>query len=167
MLQAFRSFRFAWRSVAGASPRSFASVDASFPSSSTASAPTREGRKRVGFRLNLTCKPELLEEYKLAHQRVWPEMQVALRDSGWHNYSLFLGPDGVMFGYFEADEGLQDSLDRMGSKAINETWQDAMKKFAPDADAAGLDSATVRAMENILSSKFSCFLFFVFLPCCM
>ena len=150
MLQTFRSIRsirFGWRSVAGgASPRPFASVDAPFPSSSTAGAPTRAGRKRVGFRLDLTCKPGLLGEYKLAHQKVWPEMQVALRDSGWHNYSLFLGPDGVMFGYFEADEGLQDSLERMGSQAINKTWQDAMKKFAPDADSAALDSTTVRAV---------------------
>ena len=116
---------------------------AEFPSTSTAAAPTREGRKRIGFQFRLTCKPELLQQYKDAHTKVWPEMQEALRRSGWHNYSLFLGSDGLMFGYFEADRSFQESLDRMGSEAINATWQDAMKIFVPDVDPDDVDAATV------------------------
>jgi L-rhamnose mutarotase len=123
--------------------RGLATGKAKFPSSSTAPAPTAEGRRRIGFRVRLTCKPELLEKYKEAHKSVWPDMQDALRRSGWHNYSLFLGDDGVMFGYFEADTTFNDSLDNMGKEAINKTWQDAMKVFVPDVDPLNVGAATV------------------------
>ena len=56
---------------------------------------------RVGFLLKV--KPERLEEYKERHRTVWPEMLEALRETGWHNYSLFLRPDGLLFGYVEVD----------------------------------------------------------------
>ena len=38
----------------------------------------------------LQVRPDRLDEYVERHRRVWPEMLHALRDSGWHNYSLFL-----------------------------------------------------------------------------
>ena len=44
--------------------------------------------QRVCFVLQV--KPERLEEYKERHRSVWPEMQAALRETGWSNYSLFL-----------------------------------------------------------------------------
>jgi len=34
----------------------------------------------------LQVKPERLEEYKGRHRQVWPEMQTALRETGWGNY---------------------------------------------------------------------------------
>ena len=42
--------------------------------------------QRVSFVLQV--KPERIEEYKELHRRVWPEMQAALRETGWSNYSL-------------------------------------------------------------------------------
>ena len=114
---------------------------AEFPSDNTAGAPTANGRRRVGFQLKLNCKPELLEDYKDSHTKVWPEMQEALRRCGWHNYSLFLGPEGVMFGYFETEHDLDTALTKMGAEAINEVWQNAHKKYAPDTD-------TVRFLES-------------------
>ena len=39
-------------------------------------------------------KPEKIEEYKAHHKAVWPDMLAALRKTGWHNYSLFMRPDG-------------------------------------------------------------------------
>ena len=44
--------------------------------------------KRIAFCLKV--KSECLEEYCQRHREVWPEMQQALRETGWHNYSLFL-----------------------------------------------------------------------------
>ena len=52
--------------------------------------------QRVGFMLKV--KPEHVAEYKRHHENVWPEMQAALSRSGWHNYSLFIRPDGLVFG---------------------------------------------------------------------
>ena len=66
--------------------------------------------QRVGFILKV--KQELLEEYKGTHKNVWPEMQQALRDAGWKNYSLFAREDGTLFGYLETED-FQKSLAAM------------------------------------------------------
>ena len=83
--------------------------------------------KRVGFLLKV--KEELLEEYKEHHEAVWPEMQEALRRTGWHNYSLFARGDGLLFGYFEAEESFAASLEGMSKEAINEKWQSMMSPY--------------------------------------
>ncbi len=46
----------------------------------------------------LKVRPERVEEYRARHARVWPELQDALRETGWKNYSLFLRPDGLLVG---------------------------------------------------------------------
>jgi L-rhamnose mutarotase len=48
-----------------------------------------------------------------ADGRVWPEMLDALRDAGWHNYSLFLREDGLLFGYFETPVDLATAQQAM------------------------------------------------------
>lgn len=83
--------------------------------------------KRVGFLLKV--KENMLDEYKKRHEAVWPEMLDALRRTGWHNYSLFLREDGLLFGYFEAQESFQASLDGMNEEEVNTKWQDAMAPF--------------------------------------
>jgi len=88
--------------------------------------------KRVGFLLKV--KPDMIEEYKKHHEAVWPEMLDALRRTGWHNYSLFMRDDGLLFGYFEAAEDFQASLDGMAREEINTKWQEFM---APYFEALG------------------------------
>lgn len=83
--------------------------------------------KRVGFLLKV--KADRLEEYKEHHKAVWPEMLDALRRNGWHNYSLFLRDDGLLFGYFEAAESFQASLDGMAEEEINLKWQEFMGPY--------------------------------------
>lgn len=48
--------------------------------------------QRVGFILKVDR--DRVEEYKRRHQSVWPEIEEALRRSGWRNYSLFIRDDG-------------------------------------------------------------------------
>jgi len=83
--------------------------------------------KRVGFLLKV--KEDMLEEYKKRHEAVWPEMLDALRRTGWHNYSLFMREDGLLFGYFETPESFQAALDGMAEEEINAKWQDYMAPF--------------------------------------
>ncbi|MBN1811174.1 MAG: L-rhamnose mutarotase [Anaerolineae bacterium] len=83
--------------------------------------------RRVGFLLKV--KEDMLDEYKERHEAVWPEMLDALCRTGWHNYSLFMREDGLLFGYFEAAESFQASLDGMAEEEINAKWQDAMAPF--------------------------------------
>lgn len=79
--------------------------------------------QRVGFLLKV--KQDRIEEYREAHKSVWPEMLQALRESGWHNYSLFLRPDGMLFGYLET-ENFDEALARMAERDINLRWQKEM-----------------------------------------
>ncbi|MEQ8671587.1 MAG: L-rhamnose mutarotase [Aggregatilineales bacterium] len=83
--------------------------------------------KRVGFLLQV--KKDKLEEYKKHHENVWPEMLDALRRTGWHNYSLFLRDDGLLFGYFEAEKSLEASIEGMASEEINLKWQEFMGPY--------------------------------------
>ncbi len=87
---------------------------------------------RIGFQFKV--KADKITEYKQAHTTVWPEMLAALRRSGWHNYSLFLRDDGLVFGYFETPHDFQTALDSMASEPINDKWQTFM---APFIDAGG------------------------------
>jgi L-rhamnose mutarotase len=82
--------------------------------------------QRVCFVLQV--KPERLAEYKERHKTVWPDMQQALRETGWGNYSLFLRPDGMLVGYVETDD-FQKSLDGMAAREVNARWQKAMGEF--------------------------------------
>ncbi len=88
--------------------------------------------KRIGFLFKV--KPERLEEYKAYHQAVWPDMLAALRRTGWHNYSLFVREDGLVFGYFETPESLQAAQAGMEKEEINARWQAFM---APYFEALG------------------------------
>ena len=70
--------------------------------------------KRVGFLLKV--REDKIPEYKAHHQNVPPDMLDALRRRGWRNYSLFMRPDGLLFGYFEADESFAASLAGMSGE---------------------------------------------------
>ncbi len=82
--------------------------------------------QRVGFVLKV--KANRLEEYKQRHEAVWPEMLAALRETGWHNYSLFLRADGLLFGYLETPN-FEQALAGMAKKEINTRWQAEMAPF--------------------------------------
>ena len=84
---------------------------------------------RVCFTLRV--KRDRLEEYKARHREVWPEMQEALRRTGWHNYSLFLRDDGLLIGYVETPN-FPAALAGMAVEPVNARWQAEMKDFFED-----------------------------------
>ncbi len=88
--------------------------------------------KRVGFQFKV--RADRLADYKEQHKSVWPEMLQALREAGWHNYSLFLRPDGLIFGYFETEESLSAAQAKMAASEVNTRWQQFMAPFT-DANA--------------------------------
>ena len=83
--------------------------------------------KRIGFILKV--RQELIDEYKGQHRSVWPEMLAALKVSGWHNYSLFMRDDALLFGYFETPDSLASAQAAMEQTDINERWQTAMSPY--------------------------------------
>jgi L-rhamnose mutarotase len=76
----------------------------------------------------LQVKPERLEEYKERHRQVWPEMQAALRETGWSNYSLFLRDDGLLVGYLETED-FESVRAGMAQREVNHRWQREMADF--------------------------------------
>lgn len=82
--------------------------------------------QRVAFKLKV--RPEMLEEYKRRHREVWPEMLQALRETGWHNYSLFMEPDGTLFGYLETPD-FERARTEMEKREVNARWQREMAPF--------------------------------------
>jgi L-rhamnose mutarotase len=76
----------------------------------------------------LQIRPDRLAEYVERHQSVWPEMQDALRATGWRNYSLFLRTDGLLIGYVESDD-LAASQAAMEALDVNTRWQSQMAEF--------------------------------------
>src|SRR5436853_5046837 len=88
--------------------------------------------KRIGFQFNV--RPDRLAEYREHHKNVWPEMLDALHATGWHNYTLFMREDGLIFGYFETEKDLATAQAKMAAREINTRWQEFMSSFM-DADA--------------------------------
>jgi L-rhamnose mutarotase len=82
--------------------------------------------ERVCFLLRV--RPDRLDEYRERHRAVWPDMLQALSETGWHNYSLFLRPDGLLVGYLETDD-LDAALAGMQEREVNARWQSDMAPF--------------------------------------
>lgn len=101
--------------------------------------------KRVGFLLKV--KEEKIDEYKKHHEAVWSEMLEALRRNGWHNYSLFMGEDGLLFGYFETPDSFQTALDGMANEEINAKWQEFMAPYFEDLGGKHADEMMVELEE--------------------
>jgi L-rhamnose mutarotase len=91
-------------------------------------------------------KPERLAEYTERHERVWPDMLAALREAGWHNYSLFLTGDGLLVGYLETPD-YQAALDRMARTEVNARWQRDMAPYFTELDGRAPDQGFRRIDE--------------------
>ena len=101
--------------------------------------------KRVGFLLKV--RQDMLEEYRQHHRRVWPEMLDALRRNGWRNYALFAREDGLLFGYFEAEEDFAASLAGMSKEDVNNRWQEFMGPFFEIPEGAHPDQMMLELEE--------------------
>lgn len=100
--------------------------------------------QRVCFQLQV--RQELLEEYAARHAQVWPELLEALATNGWHNYSLFLRPDGLLIGYFETPS-LEDAVAGMQATDVNARWQAEMAPYFVDLGEARPDTGFVQLAE--------------------
>jgi L-rhamnose mutarotase len=99
---------------------------------------------RVCFQLQV--RPDRLDEYVARHRAVWPEMLRALKDAGWHNYSLFVREDGLLIGYVET-ESLEAAQAAMAATEVNARWQAQMSDYFVDLGDARPDTGFVRLQE--------------------
>jgi L-rhamnose mutarotase len=106
---------------------------------------TEQIMKRVGFILKV--RKDKIPEYKKHHEAVWPEMKEALRRTGWHNYTLFMRDDGLVFGYFEAPESLQASVAAMAKEDVNLQWQRFMAPYFEEPGESRADETLLELTE--------------------
>jgi L-rhamnose mutarotase len=88
----------------------------------------------------LQVRPDRLDEYRQRHRAVWPDMLQALRDTGWHHYSLHLRDDGLLVGYVECDD-LAAAQAAMAATEVNARWQAEMAPFFTGLDGRGPDES--------------------------
>lgn len=100
--------------------------------------------ERVCFLLQV--KKDRLEEYKERHRAVWPDMLEALRETGWHNYSLYLRDDGLLVGYLETPD-LKKAVEGMSKREVNARWQSSMAPFFENLNGVGPDEGFLRLEE--------------------
>lgn len=91
-------------------------------------------------------KADRVEEYKLRHRSVWPEMLDALRETGWRNYSLFLREDGLLFGYVEVED-LDAAVAAMSQREVNARWQAEMAPFFERIEGRRPDESFIQLEE--------------------
>jgi L-rhamnose mutarotase len=92
--------------------------------------------QRVCFLLKV--RADKIDEYRRRHAAVWPEMLDALRQTGWHNYSLFLRPDGLLVGYVETPD-FERARSAMQEHPVNARWQAEMAPFFESLQGGAAD----------------------------
>ena len=100
--------------------------------------------QRVCFQLQV--KPDRIEEYKRRHAAVWTDMLQALHETGWHNYSLFLRPDGLLIGYLETPS-LEEARAGMARREVNDRWQAEMADLFEDLEGVAPDVGFLQLEE--------------------
>ncbi|MGB0098644.1 MAG: L-rhamnose mutarotase [Nocardioides sp.] len=100
---------------------------------------------RVCFQLQV--KRDRMAEYRQRHAEVWPEMLEALHATGWHNYSLFLGEDGLLIGYFETPVSVTAAQAAMAGTEVNGRWQAEMGEFFEELGGRAPDEGLLVLQE--------------------
>lgn len=94
----------------------------------------------------MQVRPDLVQEYRERHETVWPDMQDALRASGWGDYTLFLAPDGLLVGFLQTED-FDAARAAMAGQEVNRRWQQEMAGFFQDLDGRPPDAAMTPLTE--------------------
>jgi L-rhamnose mutarotase len=80
--------------------------------------------RRVAFKMQLHKGFEA--EYAKRHEKLWPELEVLLKDSGIKEYSIFLDETTLsLFGVLKIDD--KTKLDELPSQPVMQKWWAHMK----------------------------------------
>ncbi|MCB9845250.1 MAG: L-rhamnose mutarotase [Phycisphaeraceae bacterium] len=80
--------------------------------------------------LDLVDDPELIEEYRRHHRRVWPEVVSGLRAIGIRNMRIFLA-GSRLFMYYEAPDDFDPSRDYQfyANDPRTREWDELMRRY--------------------------------------
>lgn len=82
--------------------------------------------QRIGFLIRV--RPDKLEDYQRLHAEIWPELLEELGRAGFRNYSLWLRPDGLEFGYLEC-ENWEAACAYLATNEVHHRWQVFMQEY--------------------------------------
>lgn len=102
--------------------------------------------EKITFKLIL--KPGKKEEYKKAHDNIWPEMLDVLKEAGIKNYTIW-NVDDQLFGYYEVEDK-QKAFEIMANSETVDKWNEKMK----DIYYEDLDPETGNQKEMELMFEF-------------
>lgn len=101
--------------------------------------------QRIGFLIRV--KPEKLDEYNRLHADVWPELLAELKAAGMSNYSLWLRPDGLEFGYLECQDW-DAACKYLDGSQVHTRWQEFMQDFL-DTPAEGKGGQPIEMLQQV------------------
>jgi len=78
------------------------------------------------FAWKATLLPGKKDEYVRRHNEIWPEMTELLNNAGIHNYTIWRAGDDL-FGYYEAERGVDFAARAQAESAIVDRWNIYMK----------------------------------------
>jgi len=103
--------------------------------------------KRAGFIFKI--KKHYKDEYKEAHDNIWPELVKAINDCGIFNYSIFYDEyDGTLFNYLEVKGDFDEAMEKLGNLDIEVEWWKKMDKFFVKSDGSKL-GPSVKMLEEV------------------
>ena len=86
---------------------------------------------RVAFKMQLYKGFE--EEYETRHNALWPELEQLLKETGIHEYSIFLDKDtNSLFGFLKVND--PKALDRLPEQPVMKKWWAYMKDIMESND---------------------------------
>ena len=75
--------------------------------------------ERICYTFDLVAGMEA--EYERRHARIWPELESALKEAGFSNYSLFRRGTEVI-AYAECEPTVEEALARLAEYEVNDRW---------------------------------------------
>lgn len=81
-------------------------------------------------------RADAVEEYERRHARLWPELESAMKESGFSNYSLFRRGLEVI-AYCECEPTVAEALATLSAYDVSERWNAYIRSLmtrAVDAD---------------------------------
>ena len=85
----------------------------------------------------LKLKPECLDNYKMYHANMWPELAECIRKANIRNYSIYYLQNGYLFAYYEyVGQNYHEDRGWLSEQEINKKWQSLMKPMQEPVEVA-------------------------------
>ena len=93
-------------------------------------------QQRIAFKMKV--KAGAIEQYKLRHERLWPELYQLLKDAGISEYSIFFDEETHILFAFQKLAGEKGSQDLGKTEIVQKWWKYMADIMETNADNSPL-----------------------------